>query len=211
MGEKQEMGNIESIKEIINELESNKGKLISEYTDKMESAKEKEAAACRAADAAYRKSNPNEYHKQQELMKISKDAAAMYESKLKEIEQNPLISQSDFDSYVNSIHAELEEAVKEDGVRVAALVSELIEIRNNEEALISDTNNFIEHMQKDLLKDPCGLRTRNGDYIPQERKVKKYRNLDLIYFVNLVREHPYISALVNQEPKQQPKKPIWVN
>ena len=71
----------------------------------------------------------------------------------------------------------LGEIVAEDKESLRDLVSEMVEIREREGAILEEGNALIEHLQK----DPCGLfNVMKGIFIPQPNQVKKIKVYRLI-------------------------------
>lgn len=72
----------------------------------------------------------------------------------------------------------LGEIVAEDKESLRDLVSEMVEIREHEGAILEEGNALIEHLQK----DPCGLFNAKGAFIPHLNQVnnsKFYRLISL--------------------------------
>lgn len=201
----QELEKIAAIKEKVNKIAAKREKEIADYQEKIKTAKEREAAAHEAIDKAYKAAKAEEFHKAQDEVRLNRDAIEMYENKLKTLEAEPVISKEEFTEFRNNLADILAGIVEEDRTQLREIVADMIEIRDNETSIINDVNQFIEHMQKGLLKDPCGLFGSKGNFIPQPNMVKLFRDYSVREFLEFVTKHPLVEDLV-----EQPKPPVWV-
>ena len=200
------MEEIAKVKEVIENLESKANEVIADYEAKLSDAREREAAALEAAEKAYKSAKVDLYHKCQEEVRLNQDAAKMYESKLMALKSEKLISKDDFENYFKVICEDLNTMVESDLKRIAELVSEMIEIQKKERDIISDTNIFIKHMQKDILKDIPGCINNYGQFVEYPQQYKKFKDYKVCEFVRLIRTHPTLKGLVEEEPR----KGLWI-
>lgn len=198
------MRDFEEVKAEVAEIEAKRNKVIADYTEKYENAKKREEEALEAAEKAYKKAKVEDYHKSQEEARLNHDAIQMYAAKLEELRKEPVIDKAKFSELREDIAGYLGEIVAEDKESLRDLVSEMVEIREREGAILEEGNALIEHLQKDLLKDPCGLFTSNGNFIPQPNQVKKFKDYSVAEFLNFVTNHPLVEDLVEHE-----KPVIW--
>lgn len=196
------MRSFEEVKAEVKAIEEKRNKIVAEYTEKHEAAKEREAAALEAAEKAYKKAKVEDYHKAQEEARVNHDAIQMYAAKLEELKKEPLITKAQFDEMRADIAEHLGGIVAEDKESLREIVKEMLEIKESEGAILEEGNALIEHLQKDLLKDPCGLFAANGNFIPQPNQVKKFRDYSVSEFLNFVTNHPLVEDLVEH------KKPV---
>lgn len=199
------MREFEEVKEEVKKLEEKHNKLVNEYTDKFEGAKKREAAALEAAEKAYKNAKAEDYAKAQEEARVNHDVMQMYAAKLEDLKKDPIITQEKFNELRADIAEYLGGIVQEDKDSLRDLVKEMIEIKDNEEKDIDEGNALIEHLQRNLLKDPCGIFASNGVFIPQPNKVKKFDDYSVMSFLRFVTKHPLVEDLM-----EQPKKPTWV-
>ena len=193
------MRSFEEVKAEVKALEEKRNKVVAEYTQKLEAAKEREAAAQEEAEKAYKKAKVEDYHKAQDEARISHDAIQMYAAKLEELNKEPVITKKQFDELRKDIAEYLGGIVAEDKESLREIVKEMLEIKESEGGELEEGNALIEHLQKDLLKDPCGLFTANGNFIPQPNQVKKFRDYSVAEFLNFVTNHPLVEDLVEKE------------
>ena len=198
------MRSFEEVKAEVKAIEEKRNKIVAEYTEKHKAAKEREAAALEAAEKAYKKAKVEDYHKAQEEARVNHDAIQMYAAKLEELKKEPLITKAQFDEMRADIAEHLGGIVAEDKESLREIVKEMLEIKESEGAILEEGNALIEHLQKDLLKDPCGLFTANGNFIPQPNQVKKFKDYSVAEFLNFVTNHPLVEDLVKHE-----KPVIW--
>lgn len=197
------MREIAEVRAEVEEIEAKRNKIIAEYTEKLENAKKRKAEALEAAEKAYKKAKIEDYHKAQDEERINSDAIKMYESKLAELRNEPVISNAKFKELHGDIAAYLANIVGEDKEDLRELVVEMVKIKEAESEILTEGNALIEHIQKDLLKDPCGLFTKSGGFIEQPNKVKKFRDYSVMEFLNFVTNHPLVSDLVKREELKQ--------
>lgn len=198
------MRDLEEVKAEVKAIEEKHNKVIADYTEKLEAAKAREAAALEEAEKAYKKAKVEDYHKAQDEARISHDAIQMYAAKLEELNKEPVITKKQFDELRKDIAEHLGGIVAEDKESLREIVKEMIEIKESEEAILEEGNALIEHLQKDLLKDPCGLFTANGNFIPQPNQVKKFKDYSVAEFLRFVTNHPLVEDLVEHE-----KPVVW--
>lgn len=193
------MRDLEEVKAEVKAIEEKHNKVIADYTEKLEAAKAREAAALEEAEKAYKKAKVEDYHKAQDEARISHDAIQMYAAKLEELNKEPVITKKQFDELRKDIAEYLGGIVAEDKESLREIVKEMLEIKESEGGELEEGNALIEHLQKDLLKDPCGLFTSNGNFIPQPNQVKKFRDYSVAEFLNFVTNHPLVEDLVEKE------------
>ena len=198
------MRSIEEVKAEVKEIEEKRNKIVAEYTQKLEAAKEREAAALEAAEKAYKKAKVEAYHKAQEEARINHDAIQMYAAKLEDLKKEPVITKAKFEELRADIAANLGDIVAEDKESLREIVKDMLEIKESQGAILEEGNALIEHLQKDLLKDPCGLFAANGNFIPQPHQVKRFRDYSVSEFLNFVTNHPLVEDLV-----EKPKSVSW--
>lgn len=199
------MREFEEVKAEVKKLEEKHNKLVNEYTDKFEGAKKREAAALEAAEKAYKNAKAEDYAKAQEEARVNHDVMQMYAAKLEDLKKDPIITQEKFNELRADIAEYLGGIVQEDKDSLRDLVKEMIEIKDNEEKDIDEGNALIEHLQRNLLKDPCGIFASNGVFIPQPNKVKIFDDYSVMSFLRFVTKHPLVEDLI-----EQPQKPTWV-
>lgn len=190
------MRDLEEVKAEVAEIEEKHNKIIAAYMEKREAAKEREAAALEEAEKAYKKAKVEDYHKAQEEARTNHDAIQMYAAKVEELKREPVITKAKFDELREDIAEYLGVIVAEDKENLRDLVSEMVEIKDREGHFLTEGNALIEHLQKDLLKDPCGLFAKNGDFIPQPHMIKKFKDYSVSEFLNFVTQHPLVNDLV---------------
>lgn len=193
------MRDLEEVKAEVKAIEEKHNKVIADYMEKLEAAKAREAAALEEAEKAYKKAKVEDYHKAQDEARISHDAIQMYAAKLEELNKEPVITKKQFDELRKDIAEYLGGIVAEDKESLREIVKEMLEIKESEGGELEEGNALIEHLQKDLLKDPCGLFTSNGNFIPQPNQVKKFRDYSVAEFLNFVTNHPLVEDLVEKE------------
>ena len=198
------MRSIEEVKAEVKEIEEKRNKIVAEYTQKLEAAKEREAAALEAAEKAYKKAKVEDYHKAQEEARINHDAIQMYAAKLEDLKKEPVITKAQFEELRADIAENLGDIVAEDKESLREIVKEMLEIKESEGAILEEGNALIEHLQKDLLKDPCGIFCANGNFVPQPNQVKKFKDYSVAEFLRCVTSHPLVEDLV-----ERPKATTW--
>ena len=198
------MRSFEEVKAEVKAIEDKRNKVVAEYEEKLENAKKREAAALEEAEKAYKKAKVEDYHKAQEEARINHDAIQMYAAKLEDLKKEPVITKEKFNELREEIADYLGGVVEEDKESLRELVKEMIDIRDTEEPILDEGNALIEHLQKDLLKDPCGLFTANGNFIPQPNQVKRFKDYTILEFLRFVTQHSLVEDLVEHE-----KPVIW--
>lgn len=191
--------NFKEVQAEIANLEEERYKAIKEYTEKCEAAKRREEAALKAAEEAYKEANTEEYHKSQEEARLSHDAMQMFGAKLEDLKREPVMTKEQFDAYYEAITEHLGKIVAADAKKVRALAKDLLEIKGREGKDLAEGNMLIEHIQKDLLKDPCGVMLNNGNFVEQPYRIKKFKDYSVMEFLRFIAEHPFISDLVVKE------------
>ena len=197
------MRSFEEVKAEVKAIEDKRNKVVAEYEEKLENAKKREAAAQEEAEKAYKKAKVEDYHKAQEEARINHDAIQMYAAKLEDLKKEPVITKEKFNELREEIADYLGGVVEEDKESLRELVKEMIDIRDTEEPILDEGNALIEHLQKDLLKDPCGLFTANGNFIPQPNQVKRFKDYTILEFLRFVTQHSLVENLVEHE------KPVY--
>lgn len=197
------MRSFEEVKAEVKAIEDKRNKVVAEYEEKLENAKKREAAAQEEAEKAYKKAKVEDYHKAQEEARINHDAIQMYAAKLEDLKKEPVITKEKFNELREEIADYLGGVVEEDKESLRELVKEMIDIRDTEEPILDEGNALIEHLQKDLLKDPCGLFTANGNFIPQPNQVKRFKDYTILEFLRFVTQHSLVEDLVEHE------KPVY--
>lgn len=193
------MRDFEEVKAEVKAIEEKHNKLVAEYTEKKAAAKDREAAALEAADKAYKKAKVEDYHKAQEEARVNHDAIQMYSAKLEELNKEPVITKEKFKELREEIAEYLAGIVAEDKESLRDLVKEMVDIRESEGEILEEGNNLIEHLQRDLLKDPCGIFAANGAFVPQPNQVKKFRDYSVAEFLRFVTNHPLVEDLIEHE------------
>lgn len=198
------MRDFEEVKAEVKAIEDKHNKIIADYTEKLKAAREREAEALEASEKAYKKAKVEDYHKAQEEVRINHDAAQMYSAKLEELKREPAMTKELFDELRADIAEYLGGIVAEDKESLRDLVREMVDIRDSELEVLEEGNALIEHMQRDLLKDPCGIFASNGVLVPQPNQVKKFRDYSVAQFLRFVTNHPLVEDLIEHE-----KPVIW--
>lgn len=193
------MRNLKEISKEVNLIETKYLNKITEYTEKAEAAKTRKNAALEEAEKAYKNTKIEEYHKAQEEARISNDAMEMFKSKVADLQKEPILTKEEFSEIREEIAAYLNDMVMTDKDKLRNLVNQIVEIGNREEELLLEGNKLIEHYQKDLLKDPCGMFSKNGEFIPEPNKVKKYKDYSVLQFVKFITSHPAVADLAKKE------------
>lgn len=191
--------NYEEVKKEITRLENEHYKEVKGYTEKYENAQKRESEALKAADKAYIKTDSEAYHKAQEEARLSHDAMQMYAAKLEELKKQPMITKEQFEEYCAVIMEHLSGIVAEDLERVREIIMDLLEIKGHESAKLTEGNMFMESMQKNLLKDPCGVLLDNGTFVPMPNQVKKFKDFSVVSFLAFISQHPLVSDLAMKE------------
>lgn len=197
------MRDFEEVKAEVEKLEEKHDKILKDYSDKHAAAQEREAAAIEAAEKAYKKTKVEEYHAAQEEARINRDAIQMYAAKIEEVKKEPIITKAKFKELREDIAEHLGGIVAEDKESLRDLIIELIELKEREEEALREGNGLIEHIQKDLLKEPCGIICENGTYIPQPNLIKRFRDYSIVEFLNFVTSHPLVNELAGDRLKHK--------
>lgn len=198
------MRDFEEVKAEVAEIEAKHNKVIADYTENYENAKKREEEALEAAEKAYKKAKVEDYHKSQEKARLNHDVIQMYAAKLEELKKEPVITKEKFNELREDIAGYLGEIVEKDKESLREIVKEMLEIKDSEGAILEEGNALIEHLQKDLLKDPCGLFSASGNFIPQPNQVKKFKDYSVAEFLRFVTNHPLVEDLV-----EHAKPVIW--
>lgn len=198
------MRDFEELKAEVAEIEAKRNKVVAEYAEKYETAKKREEEALEAAEKAYKKAKVEDYHKAQEEARMNHDAIQMYAAKLEELKKEPVITKEKFNELREDIAGYLGEIVAKDKESLRDIVREMLEIKESEGDILEEGNALIEHIQKDLLKDPCGIFCANGNFVPQPNQVKKFKDYSVAEFLRCVTSHPLVEDLV-----ERPKATTW--
>lgn len=195
---------LEAIKAKVAKIEEKREKEIREYQDKYRAADAAEAEAMNRATKAEKEANVEEYHKAQEAFKLNCDAKKLYGGKLSSLENEPQITKEEFEELREGIASYLAAEVEADKADLKEMVASMLEIKDRESKLLEEGNKLIEHLQKDLLLDPCGIFAASGTFIPQDSKVRRFKDYSVAEFLNFVTSHNLVADLV---PKEKPT--IW--
>ena len=198
------MRDFEEVKAEVKAIEDKHNKIIADYTEKLKAAREREAAALEAAEKAYKKAKVEDYHKAQEEGRINHDAAQMYSAKLEDLKREPAMTKELFEELRADIAEYLGGIVAEDKESLRDLVREMVDIRDSELEVLEEGNALIEHMQRDLLKDPCGRIAANGAFVADDKMVKRFKDYSIAEFLKFVTNHPLVEDLIEHE-----KPVIW--
>lgn len=198
---------MEEIKEKIRKIEEKQKKEREKYSIKYTEAREREKEAQAAAEKAYKKTDIESYHKALEEARINADAMKIYGSKVTEIDSKPWIDEEEFKGLYKEICDYLAGIVEEDREILAELCAKMVEIKKREHEEITEGNKLIEHIQRDLLMDPCGIMSATGNFIEQPYKVKRFKDLSVLEYINFVTAHPFVKDLIEIEPQGAPK--VW--
>lgn len=193
------MREFEAVKAEVKEIEEKFNKKVEDYTQKYEAAQERKAAALEAAEKAYKKAKIEDYHKAQEEARSSTDAMELYGAKLEELKKEKIITKEQFEKLRGEIAEYLGGVVKEDEARLRDLVKTMVEIKEKESKILDEGNALIEHCQKGLLKDPCGIYTQSGRLIEQPNQVKLFKEYRVIEFVRFITKHPLVEDFAEKE------------
>ena len=194
----------EEVQKKVKDLEAERYKKIKEYEEKYETADKAEKEALDTAEKAFGEEKVEAYHKAQEKAQLNRDAMKIYEAKLKTLKTEPIISKEEFNELFEAICEHLSAIVEEDKARVRELAAELFEINGRESKELDEGNMLIEHIQRDLLKDPCGVMLSNGNFVEQPNKVKKFKDYSVISFIRLIEYDDLVSDLAIE--KKSPSK-----
>lgn len=157
-------------------------KIISNTADKVKA--EKKAAA------AFDKVNEGEYHKAQEAARKAKDVLSMYEKRLSILKEEPMITQSEYESKVSDVMAELAKTVSDHKEKVVALVDQIAAIADEDAEIIKRGNTILKKLQHDLYRDQDCTRIRNGNKEIDSSQVKKFGDQDVSGLADAVVNDP---------------------
>lgn len=197
---------MEEIKEKVRKIEEKYKKEREKYSIKYTEAREREKEAQAAAEKAYKKTDIESYHKALDEARANTDAMKIYGSKVSEIDSAPWIDKEEFKGIYEEICDYLAGIVEEDRAILAELCAKMVEIKKRENEEITEGNKLIEHIQRDLLKDPCGMTNASGNFIEMPFKVKRFKDLSVLEYINFVTAHPFVKDLIEQEPQGAPKR-----
>lgn len=197
---------MEKIKEKVRKIEEEHEKEHEKYSTMYTEAREREKEAQAAAEKAFKKGDVENYHKALEEARVNADAMKMYGGKVQEIAFKPWIDQEEFKGLFEEICDYLAGIVEEDKAILAELCEKMLEIKAREDKEITEGNKLIEHIQRELLKDPCGTTTATGNFVEMPFRVKRFKNLGVLEFINFVSAHPLIKDLTTPRPQEAQRK-----
>lgn len=197
---------MEEIKEKVRKIEEAHEKEREKYSIMYTEAREREKEAQAAAEKAYKKAEIENYHKALEEARACADAMKLYGNKVQEVDFSPWIDEEAFKGLYEEICDHLAGIVEEDKAILAELCAKMLEIKEREDKAITEGNKLIEHIQRDLLKDPCGTTTAAGNFVEMPFKVKRFKDLGVLEYINFVSAHPFIKDLVSPKLQEAPRK-----
>ena len=189
---------IESLEEIKAEVEKAVYAREAEMENNLQKAaeaKERRNKALDEAQAAYKNADIKAYHKAKDEARLSEDAANMYEGIAKEIESMPYITKTQYEDYTGRITSHLDLFVNEENITLEELISELKDMQQRISQEVAEGNTLLGFVQKRAYKDPCGIVTKNGEFMPQAYKEKRYKNIEILEALNFMLAHPYLSKI----------------
>lgn len=204
------LAGIADLKKKLEDLAAENTKTATENNKKLNEARAREAKLVEEADKAYKKMDLETFHKAQEELKLCQDAQKLYMGAIKRADFDPVITKEQFDDYFKQICEYLEDMIAEDRETLGELLAAIIYIRDREDKEMTAANKLIETMQKNLLKDPCGITNAGGIFVEIPSMVKKYKNTEVLEFCNFITSHPIIKELVEVDTAAQGIKRSWI-
>lgn len=207
MGVEKKEENTKSIDQNREEVKMNIEKIVATKESEIAGYKVKLDAALAAAEAAHSESTKcysaddvKGYHKSQDEYRTNTDAADMYRKKIDELEKTPYISEKEFQDAANIIYEELNDEVEAAGAEIAKLVKKMVDISEKTAKSINQWENYVLNMQRNIRKDNCNLITAKGveTSITDHARIKRFKNKDIVTFVQSVRDHDYINKYLGK-------------
>ena len=195
----------EEIEEIVNAKEAEK----EDYLQKAAAARKRKEEALNEASAAYSVADVKAYHKAKDEARMNEDAAAMYEGIAKVIEEKTYITKEQFNEYIARINKCLDSTMEENRLILLDLAKGMKEIRDTVGAEVTAGNELMAFVQKKAYKDPCGIFAKNGEFIPQSSREKRYKNTGLLEALRFMLREPYLKEVTKDEEKEGGLK-SWV-
>ncbi len=184
----------EEIEEIVNSKEAEKD----ENLKKAAAAKERREKALNEAAEAHSVADVKAYHKAKDEARMNEDAAAMYEGIARVIEEKACITKEQYEDYIARVTNSLNATVEEDSLILADLAKGLKELKDNLSEEIAAGNKLLEFIQKKAYKDPCGIIAKNGEFVQQPFRIKRYKNTKILESLNFVLSEPYLEEVIKE-------------
>lgn len=132
----------------------------------------------------YEKADTKGYHKAQDASREAKDIIDMFTSKVERLKNDPLITEEEYNTVVNSIMTEQASIVKEAKKRIATLIDQMEEISNDVLEKLEVGNSLLYKWQHDIFKDHAEIKNAAGKCIHIEGLEKHFNDYSVVQYVS---------------------------
>jgi len=142
-----------AIEQELKEIQEEGNKRIREYQAEINAAIENEEEANRAVIKAKQQGNdPKAYSKAIEEKRIASNIVQYYEGKIKQIKDEPFITEAEYRDYTKRIKAAMDAINNEGKAKVSKLFEELEAIKEEVSPALAKTNELLRELQNNIYK-----------------------------------------------------------
>lgn len=141
-----------SIEQELLKIQEEGKKKVSEYKKEVQTAKDNEEKANKAVIQAKQGDDPKAYAKAIEDKRTASDIAGFYEGKIKEISDEPYITEAEYKDYTKRIKSEMDRINQQARKRVSELLEELETIQSELDSAYFKTNELLGSLQNNIYK-----------------------------------------------------------
>ncbi len=146
----------------------------------LKSAKDQQEQAAEESARTYADADVKNYHKAQDTYRTATDAIAMYENKLKALDDEQLITKEEFNAYYDGIQCELDAINAEAAIKIVEIIDKQIApICEQTSGMIEHANELLKTLQLSFLKD------RRAEEIPT--LLRKYSDSSVSGYMHFLR------------------------
>ena len=136
----------------LKEIQEEGNKRVIEYQAEINAAIENVEEANRAVIKAKQGDDPKAYAKALEEKRMAENIAQYYEGKLKQIKDDPFITEWEYNNYTNRIKEEMDAINNKGKAKVSKLFEELEAIKEEVSPALAKTNELLRELQNNIYK-----------------------------------------------------------
>lgn len=141
-----------ALEQELKEIQEEGNKRVIEYQTEINAAIENEEEANRAVIKAKQGDDPKAYAKAIEEKRLAQNIAQYYEGKIKQIKDEPFITEAEYRDYTKRIKAEMDTINNEGKARASKLFKELEAIKEEVAPAYAKANDLLKELQNNIFK-----------------------------------------------------------
>lgn len=156
---------------------------IEEIMKNIESAQAAKAKAEQDAETAFNKADAKSHRKAKMNAKAAAEDITTYNEILNRRNESPIISNTQYESAVSDVLAEMARMVAEDKEKVIALADQIAQIADREKEFVATGNALLKKLQHDLYRDADCTRTDSSGHKQHDSyREKRFKDTNVVYF-----------------------------